>query len=133
MDATKPYEFIGFGAMDAAKPYEFIGFGAMDAAKPYEFIGFGLRPTFGRPGDLSCKLSRIESGRYPARKPDLRPGSTMQVKNDKFDAIATGRVYTTRGSGVSVYTPDRCISATKVRVPKKRGSRQTRPNEGKRR
>ncbi len=36
MDATKPYEFIGFGAMDAAKPYEFIGFGAMDAAKPYE-------------------------------------------------------------------------------------------------
>jgi hypothetical protein len=31
MDATKPCEFIGFGAMDATKPYEFIGFGAMDA------------------------------------------------------------------------------------------------------
>ncbi len=31
MDATKPYKFIGFGAMDATKPYEFIGFGAMDA------------------------------------------------------------------------------------------------------
>ncbi len=29
MDATKPYEFIGFGAMDATKPYEFIGFGAV--------------------------------------------------------------------------------------------------------
>ncbi len=28
MDATKPYEFIGFGAMDATKPYEFIGCGA---------------------------------------------------------------------------------------------------------
>ncbi len=29
---TKPYEFIGFGAMDVTKPYEFIGFGAMDGA-----------------------------------------------------------------------------------------------------
>ncbi len=36
MDATKPYEFIGFGAMDVTKPYEFIGFGAMDATKPYK-------------------------------------------------------------------------------------------------
>ena len=26
MDVTKPYEFIGFGAMDVTKPYEFIGF-----------------------------------------------------------------------------------------------------------
>ncbi len=41
MDATKPYEFIGFGAMDVTKPYELIGFGAMDVTKPYEFIGFG--------------------------------------------------------------------------------------------
>ncbi len=41
MDVTKPYEFIGFGAMDVTKPYEFIGFGAMDVTKPYEFIGFG--------------------------------------------------------------------------------------------
>ena len=54
MDVTKPYEFIGFGAMDVTKPYEFIwcgalyvtipyefiGFGAMDVTKPYEFIGF---------------------------------------------------------------------------------------------
>ncbi len=29
MDVTKPYEFIGFGAMEVTKPYEFIGFGAM--------------------------------------------------------------------------------------------------------
>jgi hypothetical protein len=35
-DVTKPYEFIGFGAMDVTKPYEFIGFGAMDVTKPYE-------------------------------------------------------------------------------------------------
>ena len=28
MDVTKPYEFIGLGAMDVTKPYEFIGLGA---------------------------------------------------------------------------------------------------------
>ncbi len=28
MDVTKPYEFIGFGAMYVTKPYKFIGFGA---------------------------------------------------------------------------------------------------------
>ena len=39
--STKPYEFIGFGAMDGTKPYKFIGFGAMDVTKPYKFIGFG--------------------------------------------------------------------------------------------
>ena len=38
MDDTKPYKFIGFGAMDVTKPYEFIWFGAMDVTKPYEFI-----------------------------------------------------------------------------------------------
>ncbi len=26
MDVTKPYEFIGFGAMDVTKHYEFIGY-----------------------------------------------------------------------------------------------------------
>ncbi len=28
MAITKPYKFIGFGAMDVTKPYKFIGFGA---------------------------------------------------------------------------------------------------------
>ena len=37
---TKPYKFIGFGAMDVTKPYKFIGFGAMAVTKPYKFIGF---------------------------------------------------------------------------------------------
>jgi hypothetical protein len=37
---TKPYAFMGFGAMDVTKPYDFIGFGAMDVTKPYEFIWF---------------------------------------------------------------------------------------------
>ncbi len=39
MDVTKPYKFIGFGAMDVTKTYKFIGFGAMDVTKPYKFIG----------------------------------------------------------------------------------------------
>ncbi len=28
MEVTKPYKFIGFGAMEVTKPYKFIGFGA---------------------------------------------------------------------------------------------------------
>ena len=40
-DVTKPYEFIGFGAIEVTKPYEFIGFGAIEVAKPYKFLGFG--------------------------------------------------------------------------------------------
>ncbi len=38
MEVTKPYEFIGFGAMEVTKSYEFIGFGAMEVTKPYEFM-----------------------------------------------------------------------------------------------
>ncbi len=49
MAVTKPYEFIGFGAMDVTKPYEFIGFGAMDITKPYEIIGFDFRFSLIRP------------------------------------------------------------------------------------
>jgi hypothetical protein len=30
MAVTKPYEFIGFGAMAVTKPYEFIGFGPVE-------------------------------------------------------------------------------------------------------
>ena len=38
MDVTKPYEFIGFGAMDVTRPYKFIGFGVgvMDVTKPFQ-------------------------------------------------------------------------------------------------
>ncbi len=35
LPVTKPYEFIGFGAMEVTQPYEFIGFGAMEVTKPY--------------------------------------------------------------------------------------------------
>ncbi len=44
MDVTKPYKSIGFAAKDVTKPYKFIGFGAMDVTKPYKFIGFGPLP-----------------------------------------------------------------------------------------
>ncbi len=35
MEVTKPYKFIGFGAMEVTKPYKVIGFGV-----------FGLAPSF---------------------------------------------------------------------------------------
>ncbi len=35
--------------MDATKPYKFIGFGAIDVTKPYELIGFGAKIRPGRP------------------------------------------------------------------------------------
>ncbi len=63
MDVTKPYEFIGFGAMDVTKPYEFTGFGAMDVTKPYEFIGFAS----------SAKLRLIGLTRASGRAPSARP------------------------------------------------------------
>ncbi len=46
MDAAKPYEFLGLGAVDAAKPCEVMGLGAVDAAKPskkYKVWGSGCR------------------------------------------------------------------------------------------
>ncbi len=44
---TKPYKFIGFGAMEVTKPHKFIGFGAMEVTKPYQFIGFGAMEAIG--------------------------------------------------------------------------------------
>ena len=79
MDVTKPFKFIGFGAMDVTKPYKFIGFGvsadteiytlslhdalpiscgfigfgAMDVTKPCEFIGFGAMDVT-KPYEFIC-------------------------------------------------------------------------------
>ncbi len=69
MDATKPYKFIGFGAMDATKPYEFIWFGAMDATKPYKFTGLGANLVGGPMSDLT------RSRRLLAASPP-KPGPT---------------------------------------------------------
>ncbi len=69
-NVTKPYKFIGFGAMDVTKPHKFIGFGAMDVTKPYKFIGFGaIGPReYKRPGNTR------DSGIHPEQKSS---GSTI--------------------------------------------------------
>ena len=44
MDATKPYEFIGFGAMDVTKPYEIYkvwGHGCHQTLYIYVYIFIG--------------------------------------------------------------------------------------------
>ncbi len=69
MDATKPYKFIGFGAMDATKPYKFIRFGAMDATKPYKFIGFAAA--------LAAKPVRTDPNPVTSRPRKPGPGSTI--------------------------------------------------------
>jgi hypothetical protein len=80
---TKPYEFIGFGAMEVTKPYEFIGFGAMECmisgwlgeglcAKvptgPHG--GFSCPPRPESDPGISCTATEILA---PARKPALGP------------------------------------------------------------
>ncbi len=47
VDVTKPYEFMGFGAIDVTKPFKSIRFGAIDVAKPHESIWFeaSMSPT----------------------------------------------------------------------------------------
>ena len=84
MDVTKPYEFIGFGAMDVTKPCEFIGFGAMEGTKPYKFIGFGGME--GRDGR--------KAGREPAKTLLLLPAGAMH-KRAVVSCIETTR----EGSG----------------------------------
>ncbi len=46
---TKPYEFIGFGAMDVTKTYKFIWFGDIHGPKPY--IIYRVWGLPGRNGD----------------------------------------------------------------------------------
>jgi hypothetical protein len=43
MDVTKPYKFIGFGAMDVTKPYKFIGFVAIDVTRPMQNTRWGCK------------------------------------------------------------------------------------------
>ena len=78
MDATKPYKFIGFGAMEVTKPYKFIGFGAMEVTKPYKFIGFGghgchpsrdVRTT--TVGATPCQGSATEASGAVGERPSL--------------------------------------------------------------
>ncbi len=72
---TKPYEFIGFGAIDVTKPYEFIGFGAIDVTKPYEFIGFGAI-------DVTKPYEIIGFGAIDVTKPGAKFGRKPATKTD---------------------------------------------------
>ncbi len=61
--------------MDVTKPYKFIGFGAMDATKPYKFIGFGTPLCIGgyiRPG---ADTVVPKGGWIRARRPPAPPGA----------------------------------------------------------
>ena len=53
MAVTKPYKFIGFGAMAVTKPYNFIGFGAMAVTVHWQF--WMLDPGPGLPGRVGRK------------------------------------------------------------------------------
>ncbi len=50
MDVTKPYKFIGFGAMDVTKPYKFIGFGRSTDANVQDQEDEALQEDRGRRG-----------------------------------------------------------------------------------
>ncbi len=73
MDVTKPYKFLGFGAIDVTKPYRFIGFGAMDVTKPYKFIGFVTRGT----SHSSWAPARVYS---TASRGQVRPATARPTK-----------------------------------------------------
>ncbi len=65
MDVTKPYEFIGFGAMDVTKPYEFIGFGGFRQDSGRE--SFKIRPKAGRRADFEASTDVIAVPKKPGR------------------------------------------------------------------
>ncbi len=65
---SKPYEFIGFGAMDVTKPYSlYIWFGDIHGPKPCEFIGFRWAFTSQTPGVLPGR----DSGFRARCRPDF--------------------------------------------------------------
>ncbi len=65
MDVTKPYKFIGFGALDVTKPYKFIRFGALDVTKPYTFIGLGAMDLAVLGAKIKIRNPRIRAGIGP--------------------------------------------------------------------
>ncbi len=79
MGVTKPYEFIGFGAMDVTKPYEFIGFGAMYVTKPYTFIGFGAMAA----RSITGNAERMETN------PDRRRIAATSARN-RSESLCAG-------------------------------------------
>ncbi len=69
-DVTKPYKFIGFGAIDVTKPYKFIGFGA------------GEYPTSGRQSQPEPSLE-VESVPAGAGPPAGKASRSKAVVHDR--------------------------------------------------
>ena len=65
MDVTKPYKFIGFGAMDVTKPYKFIWFSDIHGPKPYKFIGSRWAFISQTPVVLPGRKSAFRAGFWP--------------------------------------------------------------------
>ena len=61
--------------MDVTKPYEFIGFGAMDVTKPYESIRFGAKPN------ISSEGAKAQTGSIPGRRGLSRAGKRPQAND----------------------------------------------------
>ncbi len=52
----------------STKPYKFIGFGAMDVAEPYKFMGVGAIPTVLQPALLNKKAKQITAAKRSKAK-----------------------------------------------------------------
>ncbi len=66
--------------MDVTKPYKYIGLGAMDVTKPYTFIGFGPWRTSGRgPGPLGEVSGGVPEA--PGEAPEAR-GSPLKAPRE---------------------------------------------------
>ncbi len=90
MDVTKPYEFIGFGAMDVTEPYEFIRFGAMDVTKPFKFIRFGamdVTKPYAFPTRNPATLRRTSRGASKGSR--AGPGIDPASVSDRFGCMIT--------------------------------------------
>jgi hypothetical protein len=87
MDVTKPYEFIGFGAMDVAKPSKLIGFGAMDSSGPAQ--GTNNRSKISRRGQIVYKRGST----YVKNKPRLHRDLFLNYVELMFYVIWVLRLY----------------------------------------
>jgi hypothetical protein len=75
MDVTKPYEFIGFGAMGVTKAYEFIRLGP--------FMGGCQKASYGR---------RLPGGRSPFSGAALSPppGGRLRIGGGRPHGLGRG-------------------------------------------
>ena len=85
MDATKPYEFIGFGDMDATKPYKFIGF---------EAISFQIRLKIAQCPRRSSATSETDLAQDP-----VDPGPPQSCSEAHHRYHQTLRIYRVWGHG----------------------------------